>query len=93
MDININALREKEARLLKIFSERNYSHWYISSYKSVFNKVFTLVGNGKHQTYEGVFTYYLATRSGPSLRRAKNILSSIRYFDTYGTYPEGKMKP
>jgi len=93
MDIDINALREKEVLLLKIFSERNYSHWYISLYKSIFNKVFILVGNGEYKTYEDVFRYYLATRSGSSLRKAKNILSSIRYFDTYGTYPEGKIKP
>ena len=93
MDIDINALREKEVLLLKIFSERNYSCRYISEYKSVFNKIFKLVKTGEYQTYEDVYTYYLAVRSGPSLRSAKNTLSSIRYFDTYGTYPEGKMKP
>jgi len=92
MDINIKELRIKESQLLGFFKERGYTKCYIRLYKTVFNKVFKLVGSGECHTYEDIYRYYLANRSGASLRSAKNLLSSIKYFDSYGTYPEGKIK-
>lgn len=92
MDINVKELRIKESQLLGFFKERGYSKCYIRLYKTVFNTVFKLVGSGECHTYEDMYRYYLANRSGSSLRSAKNLLSSIKYFDSYGTYPEGKIK-
>jgi len=92
MDINVKELRIKESQLLGFFKERGYAKCYIRLYKTVFNKVFKLVGCSECHTYEDMYRYYLANRSGSSLRNAKNMLSSIKYFDSYGTYPEGKIK-
>ena len=92
MDINIKELKIKESQLLEFFKKKEYTKRYIRLYKTVFNKVFKLVGSGECHTYKDIYRYYLANRSGASLRSAKNLLSSIKYFDSYGTYPEGKIK-
>ena len=47
MDINIKELKIKESQLLEFFKEKEYAKCYIRLYKTVFNKVFKLVGSGE----------------------------------------------